>query len=151
MQSVQRIDSFLPRGLFPPFWPLKRAYPLPAFGKVGVFKRGWNGTYKRILGRSRKSYGRNSRGIPISVEKMDGTYSVDWCAAVSARRYQRMGGEMKYTLKPCPFCGGEAILDLDKNGLPFHYYIYCRMCFIQTDSFEKDTEAVNYWNTRATN
>ena len=57
---------------------------------------------------------------------------------------------MKYTLKSCPFCGGEAILQVDKNGLPFLYYVYCRTCKIQTMSFYKDETAIKFWNTRAT-
>lgn len=53
---------------------------------------------------------------------------------------------MTNELKPCPFCGGDAILCEN-----FDYaYVYCKDCGCQTDeSRATANEAVDDWNTRA--
>lgn len=55
-------------------------------------------------------------------------------------------------LKPCPFCGGEAVLFNSGNYWPITYYrVICRRggcCFMSR--FHEDPEnAVKEWNRRA--
>ena len=53
-------------------------------------------------------------------------------------------------LKPCPFCGGEASLDYDFNGIGVTYGIHCPEChcaIIDTGTYSKD-EAITAWNRR---
>lgn len=54
-------------------------------------------------------------------------------------------------LKKCPFCGGEALLDYDFNGIGVTYGIHCPKChcaIIDTGTYSKD-EAIAAWNRRA--
>lgn len=57
-------------------------------------------------------------------------------------------------LKPCPFCGGEAILAHDHVGLGASY-IRCGKCglesvrFIKSFDVASDDEAIEYWNRRS--
>lgn len=56
-------------------------------------------------------------------------------------------------LKPCPFCGGEAKLELTTQyytGEPEmeNAFIRCMKCGVWTDEYEYATEAVAAWNTR---
>ena len=49
-------------------------------------------------------------------------------------------------LKPCPFCGGKAILSADK-----HYNIYsvwCDECCAGTSNYGEEKEAIDAWNSR---
>jgi Lar family restriction alleviation protein len=62
-------------------------------------------------------------------------------------------------LKPCPFCGGEAVIsrnDLGKNNYPGSFFRYpdvvfhsagCPTCGISFSS-ENEQEAVSKWNGR---
>jgi Lar family restriction alleviation protein len=56
-------------------------------------------------------------------------------------------------LKPCPFCGGEAMHAVDPrnlyNGLYFFVYTYCSECGVQTNSYKRQAEATKAWNRRA--
>ncbi len=51
-------------------------------------------------------------------------------------------------LKPCPFCGGDAIRRAIKyeDGLAFH--IICRVCGVQTDVENAMESAKTIWNKR---
>ena len=59
-------------------------------------------------------------------------------------------------LKPCPFCGGKAILTHDNAGLGASY-IRCERCglesvrFIKSFEVASDDQAIKYWNRRADN
>lgn len=56
-------------------------------------------------------------------------------------------------LKPCPFCGGNAILDHDCAGFGASY-IRCERCglesvhFIKSFEIASDEQAIKYWNRR---
>ena len=56
-------------------------------------------------------------------------------------------------LRPCPFCGGKAILEHDLTGLGASY-IRCEKCGLESvrfiKSFERssDREVIKYWNRR---
>ena len=58
-------------------------------------------------------------------------------------------------LKPCPFCGGKAILAHDPMG-PGASYIRCEKCglesvhFIKSFEVASDERAIKYWNKRIT-
>ena len=57
-------------------------------------------------------------------------------------------------LKPCPFCGGDALLSHDYEGIGSSY-VRCRKCgvesirFIKSFEIASDDRAVEYWNRRA--
>lgn len=56
-------------------------------------------------------------------------------------------------LKPCPFCGGEAKLELTTQyytGEPEmeNAFIRCMKCSVWTDEYVYATEAAAAWNTR---
>ena len=59
-------------------------------------------------------------------------------------------------LKPCPFCGGEALLDHDYGGMGTSY-VRCKKCGLESIRFIKsfecasDDRAVKFWNMRADN
>lgn len=58
----------------------------------------------------------------------------------------------KIALKPCPFCGGEAVLvaepgDADETG-PLAF-VYCHKCGASTEREEYDADAIAAWNNRA--
>ena len=59
-------------------------------------------------------------------------------------------------LKPCPFCGGEALLDHDYEGMGASY-VRCKKCGLESIRFIKsfecasDDRAVEFWNRRADN
>ena len=63
-------------------------------------------------------------------------------------------GERRMELKPCPFCGGNAILDHDFTE-PGFSYIRCERCglesvhFIKSFEIASDERAIKYWNRRA--
>ena len=57
-------------------------------------------------------------------------------------------------LKPCPFCGGNALLAHDHAGLGASY-IRCEKCglesvhFIKSFEVASDNQAIKDWNRRA--
>ena len=55
---------------------------------------------------------------------------------------------MEMKLKPCPFCGGEAVLIDAENGRPMA--IECDSCWaVMTDGLGEGIEAlIDAWNTR---
>ena len=59
-------------------------------------------------------------------------------------------------LKPCPFCGGEALLSHDYEGGGASY-VRCTKCGLESIRFLKsfecasDDRAVEFWNRRADN
>lgn len=56
-------------------------------------------------------------------------------------------------LKPCPFCGGEAVCMKHFNRIVDWYLCFCKECGIsQTGSkYEFEFEAIEAWNRRADN
>lgn len=44
-------------------------------------------------------------------------------------------------LKPCPFCGGEAVLYE-------HYWCRCKNCGASTELFKTEQDAIVAWNRR---
>lgn len=59
---------------------------------------------------------------------------------------------MKEELKPCPFCGGEAVLvDSGTDILIRCYCISCRNCRCNSDWLKTRKEAIGAWNRRANN
>lgn len=62
-----------------------------------------------------------------------------------------------FDLKPCPFCGGEAILEnvvfqltVDGNSLE-ECYIYCPECDFESGVYSEPKFIVEKWNRRAEN
>ena len=57
---------------------------------------------------------------------------------------------MTEKLKPCPFCGGEAVLDDDffYTDEPA-YIISCNKCYSSSDVYDTEHEAIEAWNRRA--
>jgi Lar family restriction alleviation protein len=53
-------------------------------------------------------------------------------------------------LLPCPFCGGEAKLDINDDHTN-KVFIYCKTCGISTDTYlpSGKQEAIAAWNRRA--
>lgn len=54
---------------------------------------------------------------------------------------------MNKELKPCPFCGGEAVLFIDESC----YYksaVYCGKCRVSTPREHIPEIAIDTWNTR---
>lgn len=58
-------------------------------------------------------------------------------------------------LKPCPFCGREAIMSADKNKAGPRYYVRCdnHTCSVIafTLCMKTEEEAAKVWNRRADN
>lgn len=52
-------------------------------------------------------------------------------------------------LKPCPFCGGEAILIKEK--IITRFYVECKKCSAMTNLFTTKEEAIEVWNRRTNN
>ena len=55
-------------------------------------------------------------------------------------------------LLPCPFCGSEAhvCLDYEETHTPHvQYVVQCFSCFVTTQQFDTEAEAIEAWNTRA--
>lgn len=50
-------------------------------------------------------------------------------------------------LKPCPFCGGNAVVDMDESWY-WEYKAYCALCGVSMEYFETKKEAVEAWNRR---
>lgn len=60
--------------------------------------------------------------------------------------------ENKIELKPCPFCGGEAIRLSDFDDEYERVYlesVHCRNCHARVAWQETVEEAIEAWNTRA--
>ena len=55
---------------------------------------------------------------------------------------------MSNTLLPCPFCGGEAILESNKLRYGTIYSAYCQKCGAEIIGFSEQ-EAISTWNRRA--
>lgn len=51
-------------------------------------------------------------------------------------------------LLPCPFCGGEAMVEYDTIEL-FEYEVFCRDCGVMPRSSEDEQVARLDWNSRA--
>ena len=57
-------------------------------------------------------------------------------------------------LKPCPFCGGKALLSHDHAGIGASY-VRCEKCglesirFLRSFEYASDDRAVEFWNRRA--
>ena len=51
-------------------------------------------------------------------------------------------------LLPCPFCGGEAILESNKLRYGTIYSAYCQKCGAEITGFSEH-EAIDAWNRRA--
>ena len=56
-----------------------------------------------------------------------------------------MKDKMKDELKRCPFCGQEAIQEMDINGF---YSVECINCTSEINSCKTIDEAIQAWNTR---
>ena len=50
-------------------------------------------------------------------------------------------------LKPCPFCGGEAVMDSD-GYYRKTFWVSCTYCGCSTQSFWTEKESVEAWNKR---
>ena len=61
---------------------------------------------------------------------------------------------MSDTLKPCPFCGGDAVnnshVSCDCCGKPYTGEVACVSpnCGAMVNHFDTDSEAIKAWNTR---
>lgn len=54
---------------------------------------------------------------------------------------------MNEKLKPCPFCGGQAVL----VDISYPYWVSCSMCNARINSKTEDRDgAIRAWNSRAT-
>ena len=53
-------------------------------------------------------------------------------------------------LKPCPFCGGKAIMVFRGGGDYWYdeYSAYCTKCGAETDNYEFADDVVKAWNRR---
>ena len=54
-------------------------------------------------------------------------------------------------LKPCPFCGGEVILETVDGNSPEGYYIYCPKCDFESGVYSESKFIIEKWNRRADN
>ena len=51
-------------------------------------------------------------------------------------------------LKPCPFCGGEAVKDFAR--FDYNYFgVHCTVCDAYIHDFDSEEMAVEKWNKRA--
>lgn len=53
--------------------------------------------------------------------------------------------EHEEKLKPCPFCGGKAVTNIDETG---KYKVFCTSCIAKTDTYTNETYAIQAWNRR---
>ena len=51
-------------------------------------------------------------------------------------------------LKPCPFCGGEAILVKDFSSFKDWNYVRCKECGAATSVGNTAYRAIDFWNQR---
>ena len=61
--------------------------------------------------------------------------------------------ENKIELKPCPFCGGEAmVIDTGDYFPVITYRVICKAsCIMQGGLYKTKQEAIEAWNTRTDN
>ena len=52
---------------------------------------------------------------------------------------------MKEKLKPCPFCGGEAVMSVTQEG---RYVIECDYCHVKSYALKEKAVACMMWNSR---
>ena len=65
--------------------------------------------------------------------------------------------DLNNPLKPCPFCGGQAIIHdcamLENQEMAIKYTdkhgVHCTVCYAATMPFDSEEEAVSAWNKRA--
>ena len=50
-------------------------------------------------------------------------------------------------LKKCPFCGGEAVVEMDESWY-WYWEAHCVNCSVTLGYFETREEAIKVWNTR---
>ena len=50
-------------------------------------------------------------------------------------------------LKPCPFCGGKAVVELCGKGNFAHWCVWCN-CGVLKQDHKTEAEAIEAWNTR---
>ncbi|MBQ6969820.1 MAG: Lar family restriction alleviation protein [Synergistaceae bacterium] len=55
---------------------------------------------------------------------------------------------LEVELKPCPFCGGEAILAQQEYSLGYHFLVCCSQCGFEQHVYTSQAEAVADWNKR---
>lgn len=55
---------------------------------------------------------------------------------------------MSEELKPCPFCGGEAMVWPSLTGLTYH--VSCCKCYANNNYRSTEAKAIDAWNHRAT-
>lgn len=63
---------------------------------------------------------------------------------------------MSISLRPCPFCGGEAVIDHQSSGMlsTTASYVRCNKCYVKTKSiaistqYSSDEKAAILWNKR---
>ena len=59
---------------------------------------------------------------------------------------------MSETLKPCPFCGGDAkikcgeIVNRYNTAVYRHYHVECMSCGVDTRYFDTEADAIEAWN-----
>ena len=53
----------------------------------------------------------------------------------------------RHKLKPCPFCGGEAVVDMDDDWY-WEWKAYCPVCGCDLGYFKTKEEAIEAWNRR---
>lgn len=51
-------------------------------------------------------------------------------------------------LKPCPFCDGEAKLEIYESEIPL-YNVVCKICRAASAIFVEKEKAIKAWNRRA--
>lgn len=58
---------------------------------------------------------------------------------------------MTKQLKPCPFCGGEAVVKINRgfNRTIFDVFVYCEKCGASTCTYVLKETAIKAWNQRA--
>ena len=52
------------------------------------------------------------------------------------------------TLKPCPFCGGEAVLVKNFSSIPGWSYVRCQECGASVACVTDPYRAIENWNRR---
>lgn len=52
---------------------------------------------------------------------------------------------MNKTLKLCPFCNGEAFINIEGRD---KHWVECRECGSESDCYETEAEAIAAWNAR---
>ena len=60
---------------------------------------------------------------------------------------------MSSELKPCPFCGGVAILGTwrDEYRRLNPSAVHCSVCHVETKIYDRKKEAIEAWNSRTEN